>query len=561
MSITEHPATLPEVDIPEDVDHLAITRDALSRLDNLTTDGLADDAIWRDHLAFTGTLRTFFRPKLVAHVWQNLAAIHKPSSFKVLEKTSQVFRLGSANWVEARFEFRTEGSTKARCSGTIGLVPAQPDGREWKIWLLCTILEQPDGFPDVDDLRPPSQRPNGSKKELPAQVDCAVIGAGVAGLNMAARLQSLGLSYVLVDKHAQVGDTWVLDRYEAVKLHTSKSFNQLPGNPATFGKDEPYHLPGKNVAEGFRRFAETFGLNVFTSTTLESAAWDERSDGWDLSLRRSGGDDTLQARHVVLAVGSMGIEPQVPEYKDRHLFKGDVVHGIQWKNARAWQGKRGVVVGSANTAHDVIADMANANFEAITMIQRSKTFLLPVPTFAGLVDLVYNEDTPLEVSDRILMSYPLAVQRWIGKKGIAVMADSQQEYFDRVAAGGFNIERYGDLWGLLYDREGGHFFDLGSGELIANGTVKVSSGEDKLPVAYTETGLRLGDGSSIDADVIVFATGYSTNILPTAKKLFGQEIGNSLREFWQCDAEGEIRGAWRQTGRKCSQAFEHRCVC
>lgn len=103
----------------------------------------------------------------------------------------------------------------------------------------------------------------------------------------------------------------------------------------------------------------------------------------------------------------------------------------------------------------------------------------------------------------------------------------------------------------MYDREGGHFFDLGSAELVANGTVEVKC--DALPVAYTESGLEMSDGSHIDADVIVFATGYTGNVRDTAKKVFGHEIGDSLEEFWQCDVEGESRGAWKDTGRECCQ--------
>lgn len=559
VSLTKHPATLPEANIANNVDHLAVATDGLHRLSNLTEGDLTDNAIWRDQLALTGTLRTFFRPRLLSKTWSAFSSKHKPGHFKVTDGASRIARFGpESSWVEARFEFRIEGPRPSNCSGTIGLVPSK-DG-VWKLWLLCTLLERPDGFPDVDELRPPQglEANSGNRNDsevqstgvaVPAYVDCAVIGGGVGGLTMAGRLQSLGLSYVVIEKHSDIGDTWIKDRYESVKLHTSKPYNQLPGSPPSFLEDDPYHLPGSKVAEGFRRFAKTFGIKVLTSTLLESASWDEESDGWILSMRRDDETLTMRARHVVIAVGNMGVAPQVPQYANRDLFNGDVLHGIQWKNAQPWAGKRGVVIGSGNTAHDVIADMANANFESITMIQRSKTFLLPVPTFAGLVDPVYNEDTPLALSDRILMSYPLPIQRLVAMNGIAMMADQQKDYFDRVEATDFKIERYGDLWGsCIYDREGGHFFDLGSSELIVNGTVKVRSGPDALPVAYTETGVELGDGSTLDADLIVFATGYSNNILSTAKRFFGEDVGSSLREFWQCDEEGELRGAWRYTG-------------
>lgn len=551
VSLTKHPATLPAVPIADDIDHLSIATNGLEHLVSLTENDLTSSAIWRDHCALTGTQRTFFRPDRVAAAWQHLSSQHRPRQFSVIDGSSRIARFGPDNaWVEARFEFRTD---RARCSGTIGLVPGGGREAEWKIWLLCTILEQLHGFPDVDDLRPPesspNRQPNGTHPPPPSYVDCAVIGAGVGGLTMAGRLQALGLSYLIIEKHAQVGDTWLKDRYESVKLHTSKPYNQLPGNPPTFRKEDPYHLPAQAVADGFRRYAETFGIKVLSSTALEGAKWDEEGDGWILTMRREGEVLTMRARHVVLAVGNMGVDPKIPEYANRERFQGDVVHGISWKNARPWAGKKGVIIGSANTAHDVMADMAKANFSAITMIQRSKTFLLPVPTFAGLVDPVFNEDTPLELSDRILLSYPLPIQRLVAMNGIRMLADEQKEYFDRVEAAGFDVERYGDLWGAcIYDREGGHFFDLGSSNLIVDGTVKVRSGPAALPVAYTATGLGLADGSHVDADVVVFATGYSNNIVPTAKRFFGDEIGDSLREFWQCDTEGEIRGAYRHSG-------------
>jgi cation diffusion facilitator CzcD-associated flavoprotein CzcO len=100
----------------------------------------------------------------------------------------------------------------------------------------------------------------------------------------------------------------------------------------------------------------------------------------------------------------------------------------------------------------------------------------------------------------------------------------------------------------MYDREGGHFFDTSAGKYIANGTVKVVC--KALPTEYTATGLAMSDGTHLDADVIVFATGYTGNMRDTAKKIFGDEVGNGLEEFWQCDEEGESRGAWKFTGRK-----------
>ena len=583
VSLTKHPATLPRAEIPDDIDHAAVAASALEQMnDRISVGRLAENVIWRDSLAITGTLRTFYSPSLVAHVWHDLSRRRRPCSFKLSLGSSQVVRAGcGVAWVEAKFEFHVYGPRSARCSGVIGLVPAKGrEGTEWKIWLLCTILEQVDGWPDVDGLVPghstfadcgleegndasSTARTNGQAlskgSSIAPLLDCLVVGGGMGGLCMAGRLKALGLSYLAVEKHEQVGDVWLKDRYESVKLHTSKEYSQMPGTPRTFGPDCPYHLTGKDLVDGFQRYANNFGINVWTSTLLESAEWDGEKEAWKVRLCKHGEKHVvMHVRHIVLATGNNGIKPKMHTYPNRDRFKGDIVHAGHWRNASPWRGRRGIVIGSANTAHDVIADMVKANFTSVTMIQRGKTFVLPMSTFGALVDPVFNEARPTEEANRLLLAYPLPIQRLLAMAGIRACAEQKEEYFDALEARGMKVERYGDLWGLIYDHEGGHFFDLGSGQLIIDGKVKVRS--DALPVTYTETGLELSDGSRLDADVVVFATGYEGSMRYTAAQIFGEEIAGGLQEFWQCDAEGESRGAWRDTGRKSLRSLLYLCV-
>lgn len=548
VSLTEHPATLPEVDILDNIDHEAVAKEVLPSLLDLTADDLTENAIWRDTLALTGTFRTFHSSEAVKKTWRYLCKRANITDIAVTPSTTHVLRFGpKVSWLQASFSFNTKGSFPATCSGSIGLVP---HNGSWKIWLITTILEQPLGYPDVDRLEP-----GPSDLNIDEVLDCVVVGGAVAGLDMAGRLKSLGLSYVVMEQSAELGDIWTKDRYESVKLHTSREFNQLPGTPRTFRPEDPYYLSARDLAMGFQRYVKTFGINVMTSTTVKSAKYDAAQKIWNITARRSEEELNVSARHLVLATGSMGANPIMPEYLTPEKYQGDAIHAIHWKNAMPWKGKRGIVIGSANTAHDIIADMVRAEFESITMVQRSKTWVLPASTFGALVDPVYNTETPTEVSDRILMAYPLPVQRLITMNMIRECADKKPAYFDELEAQGFKHERYGDLWGLLYDREGGHFFDVGSGKLIAEGKVKVKS--DALPVAYTETGLEFSDGSKMDADVVVFATGYKGDIRDSAKRIVGEEVVKNLEGFWQCDQEGETRGAWRDTGRMLRSFFPY----
>jgi cation diffusion facilitator CzcD-associated flavoprotein CzcO len=74
-------------------------------------------------------------------------------------------------------------------------------------------------------------------------------------------------------------------------------------------------------------------------------------------------------------------------------------------------------------------------------------------------------------------------------------------------------------------------------------------------VSYTETGLRFEDGEEIEADVIIFATGFEGNMRFLVEKLFGAEIAEQMGDFWGLDGEGEVKGAFKGCGRKFQFIF------
>lgn len=66
---------------------------------------------------------------------------------------------------------------------------------------------------------------------------------------------------------------------------------------------------------------------------------------------------------------------------------------------------------------------------------------------------------------------------------------------------------------------------------------------------YTRTGLAFSDGSKIEADVVIFATGFEGNMRHTVAKILGREISDEVGDFWGLDSEGEIVGAYKPSGR------------
>jgi hypothetical protein len=78
---------------------------------------------------------------------------------------------------------------------------------------------------------------------------------------------------------------------------------------------------------------------------------------------------------------------------------------------------------------------------------------------------------------------------------------------------------------------------------------------DSALVGFTENGLHFANGSTLDADVVVFCTGFSNEYRNEAIKFVGAEVGQKIDDYWQLDSEGELRGAWKRQGCKKNSTF------
>jgi hypothetical protein len=73
---------------------------------------------------------------------------------------------------------------------------------------------------------------------------------------------------------------------------------------------------------------------------------------------------------------------------------------------------------------------------------------------------------------------------------------------------------------------------------------------DSLPVSWVEDGLLCANGDHLRADVVVFATGFLGNMRLLVAELFGHEVASQVEDFWGLDEEGELKGAFKPSGRK-----------
>ena len=455
-------------------------------------------------------------------------------------------------WIQIKFGFQTTASPKLNCMGLMRLVPGE--GGDWKVWFMTTILANVEGFPDVDTIdayafaRSQNAAEPADPKDDTEDKDCVIIGAGMAGLCFAGYMKALGSKAVILERNEVLGQTWE-ERYDSVSIHTSRACGQLPFENI-WGPEYPYHLTREDLVQGYRNWANKFLPNeIWLSTELTKARWNEEYRGWRLEIRQDGTIREIRTKHLVFALGLCSLK-YMPEVPNRAAYKGVVLHGSEYRNARDWQGKKAVIVGAANTGHDCADDMLKAGLSSVTMVQRSPTPVLPVEYYSKVYDGVYNDNMPVTLSDAMMVSNPTAITRLMAKRILSNMMLEEQERFDALENKGFRVVHAHDfdLYHCLLERFGSHYIDVGVSKKIADGLIKVKSGAQITE--FTAKGLAFDDGTTLEADIIIFATGYEGNMKMLAAPLLEEQVASKLHDYWKVDDEGEIRGAWKPIGRK-----------
>lgn len=368
----------------------------------------------------------------------------------------------------------------------------------------------------------------------------------------------LNVSALIVDANDSVGDNW-RKRYHQLVLHDPIWYDHLPYIP--FPDWWPIFTPKDKLAEFFESYAKLLELNVWTRTTLETGAWDDATKSWTVTLTRTLPDGrttekrTLRPKHVIQSTGHSGKAnlPSIPGM-DNGTFQGDLLtHSSGFPGARPDGGankkKKAIVVGACNSAHDICQDYYENGYD-VTMVQRSSTCVVSSESICRInLAGVYEEGgPPTEDADLLAWSTPAEVLKATHLELTRVQVVKDRETLQGLAKAGFSVDNGPDNCGLYikyFQRGGGYYIDVGASQLIIDGKVKVKQGQEVVEVL--PRGLKFADGTELEADEIVFATGYQ-NMRTQARAIFGDKVADRLGNIWGFDEGGEFRSLWRDSG-------------
>lgn len=254
--------------------------------------------------------------------------------------------------------------------------------------MLTTVLESfvgqksPDHLDSSEDVDEQTDGDANGTTDRSETYEVVIIGSGQHGLGFAGRLQALGISYIVVECNAEVGDTW-LNRYDSLRLLTPREQNELRLG-RTWGPEEPLYLPARNNVDGHRRYVKNYRINVRRSTTVDSCIWDEACRTWTVEATSAGSQIIIKGKQVALATGGGYGQVRWPEWPGKEPFKGLLMHCTMYKNTKGWERKAAVIIGTGTSAHDIARDMFGTGM-SVTVAQRGRTAVFPKEWTESLV--------------------------------------------------------------------------------------------------------------------------------------------------------------------------------
>lgn len=200
-----------------------------------------------------------------------------------------------------------------------------------------------------------------------------IVGAGMAGVLSAIKLQAAGFTNLVVyEKADRAGGTWRENTYPGVACDVpshlySYSFAPNPEWSHVFS-------PGAEIWAYFEDVARRFGVEQYMrfGTEVSRLAFD--GGRWQVETADGGRDE---ADFVIAATGVLH-HPSYPDIAGLERFGGAAFHSARWDHGVPLAGRRVGVIGTGSTAVQITSAIVGTVGE-LRLFQRTPQWILPVP--------------------------------------------------------------------------------------------------------------------------------------------------------------------------------------
>jgi cation diffusion facilitator CzcD-associated flavoprotein CzcO len=345
-------------------------------------------------------------------------------------------------------------------------------------------------------------------------VDVLIVGAGISGIGAACHLtrDCPGKSYLILERRHSVGGTWDLFRYPGVRSDSDMFTFGYNFRPWTDSKvladgERIRHYVDATVEEYRVREHIQFGRKVL------DASWSSISGLWTVTATNedTGETETYTAGFLLGCTGYYNYDTGYrPHFPGEETFKGQTVHPQHWPEDLDYSDKKVVVIGSGATAVTLVPAMAPTAAH-VTMLQRSPTYIVSLPA-VDKISAAMRKILPDMAVYRISRARNIVLQRVMYN-----FARARPKQMRKLVLAGARRQLGPDAdlkhFSPTYDPWDQRLCVVPDGDLfrtIRNGQATVVTDHIQC---ITENGIQLKSGATIEADIIVSATGLEIQML------------------------------------------------
>ncbi|POX46978.1 monooxygenase [Streptomyces sp. Ru71] len=312
----------------------------------------------------------------------------------------------------------------------------------------------------------------------PADRPVYVVGGGPGGLAVAYALRARGVRAVVLERADRVGTSW-RRHYDRLHLHTTRRLSALPGlpMPRRFGR----WVARDDVVRYLEKYAEHHELEIVTG--VEVSRVDRTPDGTGWLLRATGGRE-LTGAAVVVATG-FNHTPYVPDWPGRTSYTGEFLHASHYRNPGPYAGRDVLVVGVGNTGAEIAVDLVEGGAARVRLAVRTAPHIVRRSTagWAAQYTGVLVRRLPVPLVDAL--ARPLA-RLSVPDLSAHGLPRPDTGLYSRVTEGAIPVQ------------------DVGLIDAVRKGRVEVVAAVE----GFEDGKVVLADGSRIEPDAVVAATGY-----------------------------------------------------
>jgi cation diffusion facilitator CzcD-associated flavoprotein CzcO len=347
--------------------------------------------------------------------------------------------------------------------------------------------------------------------------DVLIVGAGISGIGSAYHMtkQLPGATFVVLEEQETFGGTWWTHKYPGIRsdsdLHTfGYSFKPWVGSPIATAAEIRAYM-GEVIEDN------DLAKHIRYRHRINTASWSSEARLWtiDATDQDSGEARTFTANFLWMCQGYYRhSEGYTPEWKGMEDYKGRLIHPQRWPEDLKIDGERIVVIGSGATAATLIPSIAD-QCEHVTMLQRSPTYFRTGRNAIELAEQLRQLQVKEEWIHEIVRRKILFEQDTFTRRSFTEPEIVKQELLGgiRAALGPGHDQNIEKNFTPSYRPWRQRIAFVPDADLfLAIKSGKASVVTDEID-RFTKDGILLKSGQSLDADIIITATGFNLNVL------------------------------------------------